>query len=206
MAAQERGAFNAEIVPVDVPGRKGATRVATDESVRPDTSLEALAKLRPAFQADGSVTAGNAPGITDGGAAVVVASMARAQELGATPIARITGYAQAAVKPLELFTAPAFAVRKLLEQTNTRIEDYDLFEINEAFAAQILANGRDLNIDWDRVNVNGGAIALGHPIGASGARVLTTLLYALRQRNLKRGIASLCLGGGEAVALAIELI
>ncbi len=204
--AMARGAFKAEIVPVEIPGRKGTTVVELDESVRPDSSVEALAKLRPAFQPDGSVTAGNAPGITDGAAAVVVASMAKAQELGLKPLARITGYAQAGVKPLEIFTAPAFAVRQLLEQTNTSLDDYDLFEFNEAFAAQVLANGNDLGIDWDRVNVNGGAVALGHPIGASGARVLTTLLYALQARGGKRGLATLCLGGGEAVALAIELI
>ena len=205
-AAIERGAFKAEIVPVEIKGRKDTTIFEQDESVRPDSSLAALAKLRPAFTPDGTVTAGNAPGITDGASAVVVASMARAQELGVQPLARITGYAQAGVKPLEIFTAPSFAVRKLLEQTNTRIEDYDLFEFNEAFAAQVLANGNDLGVDWERVNVNGGAVALGHPIGASGTRVLTTLLYALRERGGKRGLATLCLGGGEAVALAIELL
>ena len=205
-AAIERGAFKAEIAPVEIKGRKGTTIFDQDESVRADSSLEALAKLRPAFTSDGSVTAGNAPGITDGAAAVVVASMARAQELGARPLARITGYAQAGVKPLEIFTAPSFAVRKLLEQTNTSLADYDLMEFNEAFAAQVLANGNDLGVDWDRVNVNGGAIALGHPIGASGARVLTTLLYGLQARGGKRGLATLCLGGGEAVALAIELL
>lgn len=204
--AMARGAFKNEIVPVEVPGRKGTTLVEADESVRPDSSLEALAKLKPAFKADGTVTAGNAPGITDGAAAVVVASMAKAQELGVKPLARITGYTQAGVKPLEIFTAPAFAVRKLLEQTNTSLDDYDLYEFNEAFAAQVLANGNDLRIDWDRLNVNGGAVALGHPIGASGARVLTTLVYALQERGGKRGLATLCLGGGEAVALALELL
>ena len=206
-AAIEAGAFKDEIVPVEVPGRKGSTTtIEQDEPVRADSSIAALGKLRPAFKESGSVTAGNAPGITDGAAAVVVASLQRAEELGVKPLARITGYAQAAVKPLALFTAPSLAMRKLLETTNTSLDDYDLFEINEAFAAQILANGRDLNIDWDRVNVHGGAIALGHPIGASGARVLTTLIYALRKHGGKRGIASLCLGGGEAVALAIELM
>ncbi len=205
-AAIARGSFKNEIVPVELKSRKGTTIFDTDEPVRADSTVEALAKLKPAFKADGSVTAGNAPGITDGASALVVASMAKAQQLGAKPLARITGYAQAGVKPLEIFTAPSFAVRRLLEVTNTSLADYDLFEFNEAFAAQALANGNDLNIDWDRVNVNGGAVALGHPIGASGARVLTTLVYALQERGGKRGLATLCLGGGEAVALAIELI
>ncbi|GAA5531120.1 acetyl-CoA C-acetyltransferase [Herpetosiphon gulosus] len=205
-AAIARGAFKNEIVPVELKSRKGATIFDTDEPVRADSTVEALAKLKPAFKADGSVTAGNAPGITDGASALVVASMAKAQQLGAKPLARITGYAQAGVKPLEIFTAPAFAVRRLLEVTNTSLADYDLYEFNEAFAAQALANGHDLKIDWDRLNVNGGAVALGHPIGASGARVLTTLVYALQERGGKRGLATLCLGGGEAVALAIELI
>ena len=205
-AAIERGSFKAEIVPVELKSRKGTTLFEVDEPVRADSTLEALAKLKPAFKSDGTVTAGNAPGITDGAAALVVASMAKAQELGAKPLARVTGYAQAGVKPLEIFTAPTFAVRRLLETTNTSLDDYDLFEINEAFAAQILANGNELNVHWDKVNVNGGAVALGHPIGASGARVLTTLIYALRERGGKRGIASLCLGGGEAVALSIELM
>lgn len=205
-AAIARGAFKNEIVPVELKSRKGTTIFDTDEPVRADSTVEALAKLKPAFKADGTVTAGNAPGITDGASALVVASMAKAQQLGAKPLARITGYAQAGVKPLEIFTAPAFAVRRLLEVTNTSLADYDLYEFNEAFAAQALANGHDLKIDWDRLNVNGGAVALGHPIGASGARVLTTLVYALQERGGKRGLATLCLGGGEAVALAIELI
>ncbi|MBM7843814.1 MULTISPECIES: thiolase family protein [Herpetosiphon] len=205
-AAIARGSFKNEIVPVELKSRKGTTIFDTDEPVRADSTVEALAKLKPAFKADGSVTAGNAPGITDGASALVVASMAKAQQLGAKPLARILGYAQAGVKPLEIFTAPAFAVRRLLEVTNTSLADYDLYEFNEAFAAQAVANGQDLNIDWDRLNVNGGAVALGHPIGASGARVLTTLVYALQERGGKRGLATLCLGGGEAVALAIELI
>ena len=158
------------------------------------------------FAQDGSVTAGNAPGITDGAAALVVTSGRQATALGLRPLARVLGAAQAAVAPLELFTAPAFAVRKLLDRTSTTMDDYDLFEINEAFAAQVVANGRELGIDWDRLNVNGGAIALGHPIGASGARVLVTLIHALRQHDGRRGLASLCLGGGEAVALAIEML
>ena len=154
------------------------------------------------------MTAGNSPGITDGAAAVVVMSRARAEALGLKPLARITGYGQAAVDPQWLFIAPAHALRRLMERTGTQLADYDLIELNEAFAAQVLADGRDLEgegWDWDKVNVNGGAIALGHPIGCSGTRVLVTLLYALKNRGLKRGLASLCLGGGEAVAMAVEL-
>ena len=207
--AIDSGRFQAEIVPVEVPQRKGPPLVIdTDESPRRDTSLEVLAKLRPAFKKEGIVTAGNSPGITDGAAAVVVMSRARAEALGIKPLARITGYDQAAVEPKWLFIAPAHALRRLLTRTQTRLADYDLIELNEAFAAQVLADGRDLadeGWDWDKVNVNGGAIALGHPIGCSGARVLVTLLYALKDRGLKRGLASLCLGGGEAVAMAVEL-
>ena len=207
IAAQDAGVFADEIVPVEVAaGRGKTTTISTDEPPRRDTDAKVLAGLRPAFASDGSVTAGNAPGITDGAAALVVTSGAAARELGLAPIARILGAAQAAVKPLELFTAPVFAVRRLMERTNTTLDSYDLFEINEAFAAQVVANGRELGIDWDRLNVHGGAIALGHPIGASGARVLVTLLNALQRRGGQRGLASLCLGGGEAVALAVELL
>jgi acetyl-CoA C-acetyltransferase len=207
IAAQDAGRFADEIVPVEVPaGRGTTTTISADEPPRRDTDARALAGLRPVFAADGTVTAGNAPGITDGAAALVVTSAGKARALGVRPIARIAGVAQAAVKPLELFTAPVFAIRRLLEQTGTTLDDYDLFEINEAFAAQVVANGRELGLDWDRLNVNGGAIALGHPIGASGARVLVTLLHALRQRGGQRGLAALCLGGGEAVAMAIELV
>ena len=209
LAAIEAGRFRDEIVPVEVPRRKGAPlRFDTDESPRRDTSPEALARLRPAFQKDGIVTAGNSPGITDGAAAVVVMSRRKADELGVHPLARISGYAQAAVDPQWLFIAPAHAMRRLLQRTGTALAGYDLVELNEAFAAQVLADGRELEKDgwdWDKVNVNGGAIALGHPIGCSGTRILVTLLYALRQRGLKRGIASLCLGGGEAVTLAVEM-
>jgi acetyl-CoA C-acetyltransferase len=206
IAAIDAGRFKDEIVPVEVPQRKGAPILFdTDEVPRRDTSLEKLARLRPAFDADGIVTAGNAPGITDGAAATVVMSRAKAEALGAQPLARVVAYDQAAVEPLEVFTAPVFAVRKLLEKTGTAVDDYDLVEINEAFAAQTLANGRDLELNWEKVNVHGGAIALGHPIGCSGARVLVTLIYALRQRGLKYGLATLCLGGGEAVAMSIEL-
>ena len=204
--AIDAGHFEEEIVPVEVPQRRGDPILFdTDEVPRRDTNLEKLSRLRPAFDPNGIVTAGNAPGITDGAAATVVMSRAKAEELGIRPLARVVAYDQAAVEPLKVFTAPIFAVRKLLAKTGTAVDDYDLVEMNEAFAAQCLADGRELGLDWDRVNVNGGAIALGHPIGCSGTRVLVTLIYALRQRGLKRGLATLCLGGGEAVAMAIEL-
>jgi acetyl-CoA C-acetyltransferase len=207
VATQDSGAFADEIVPVEIPaGRGKAATIGADEPPRRDTDARSLAGLRPVFAKDGTVTPGNAPGITDGAAALVITSAKAADELGLAPLARIIGAAQAAVKPLEIFTAPVFAVRKLMEHTGTTLDSYDLFEINEAFAAQVVANSRELGIDWDRLNVNGGAIALGHPIGASGARVLVTLIYALRARGGQRGLASLCLGGGEAVALAIEII
>jgi len=212
IAAIDAGRFKAEIVPVEVPQRRGdAVIFDTDETPRRDTSLEKLARLRPAFQKDGIVTAGNSPGITDGAAALVVMSRRKADELGLDLrlLARITGYAQAAVEPGWVFIAPVHAVRRLLERTGTTLADYDLIEINEAFAAQTLADGRELEKDgwdWDKVNVNGGAIALGHPIGCSGARVLVTLLYALKDRGLKTGLATLCLGGGEAVAMSVEML
>jgi acetyl-CoA C-acetyltransferase len=206
VAAQESGAFDDEIVPVTVRGKKGETVVSVDENPRADTSAEALARLKPAFQPDGgTVTAGNAPGITDGAAAVVIGSEEALPD-GAQPMARIIGYAQADVAPEWLFEAPIHGVRRLIEKVGGSLDDYDLIEINEAFAAQVLADGNELGFDWDRVNVNGGAIALGHPIGASGARVLTTLLYALRARGGRRGLATLCLGGGGAVAMAVELV
>ena len=206
-AAQEAGKFKAEIVPVAIPQRRGDPIIfGQDEAIRPDTTLERLARLRPAFQKGGMVTAGNAPGITDGAAATVVMALERAEALGITPIAAITGYTQAGVRPLEVFTAPIYAVRKLMKQTGATIHNYDLIEANEAFAAQCLADGRALEWDWERVNVHGGAIALGHPIGCSGTRVLVTLLHALRDRNLKTGLATLCLGGGEAVAMSVELM
>jgi len=207
--AIDAGRFKDEIVPVEVPGRKGETTLfAVDETPRRDTSLDALAKLKPAFVNDGKVTAGNAPGLNDGAAAVVIASREKAETLGSKPLARVIGYAQAAVEPKYLFIAPAYAIPKLLDKVGWSLADVDLIELNEAFAAQVLADGyalADMGWDWNKVNVNGGAIALGHPIGASGARILTTLIYALKQRGLKRGIASLCLGGAEAVAMAIEL-
>jgi len=205
LAAIEAGRFAEEIVPVEVPGKKGPVTVDTDENPRADTSAEALARLKPAFQPDGgTVTAGNAPGITDGAAAVVLASGEALD--GAEPMARILGYAQADVAPEWLFEAPIHGVRRLLEKLGLGLDAFDLIEINEAFAAQVLADGNELGFDWDRVNVNGGAIALGHPIGASGARVLTTLLHELRRRGGGRGLATLCLGGGGAVAMAVETV
>jgi len=209
IAAIDSGKFKAEIVPVEVKGRKGKVTIFdTDETPRRNTSLEVLAKLRPAFVKDGRVTAGNAPGLNDGASAVVVSSRAKAEEMGVQPLARIVGYGQAAVEPKYLFYAPAKAIPLLLEKIGWTLADVDLIELNEAFAAQVLADGyalADAGWDWDKVNVNGGAIALGHPIGASGARVLTTLIYALKDRGLKRGLAALCLGGSEAVAMAIEI-
>jgi len=210
IAAMDSGKFAEEITPLEIPGRKGKVNIITeDETPRRDTSIELLTGLRPAFTPDGRVTAGNSPGLNDGAAAVVYASRAKADAMGIQPMARVVGYAQAAVHPKELFIAPARAMPLLLEKTGWSLDDADLIELNEAFAAQVLADGKamkDLGWDWQKVNVNGGAIALGHPIGASGARVLTTLLYALKDHGLKRGIASLCLGGGEAVAMAVELL
>ncbi len=209
IAAIDAGRFKDEIVPVSIPQRRGDPIIFdTDECPRRDTSLDKLAQLRPVFQKEGVVTAGNASPISDGAAAVVVMSQAMADELRIEPLARITGYAYGGVPPLEIFTAPVTAIRNLTEKTGTTLADYDLVEINEAFAAQCLGDGAllaDEGWDWDKVNVNGGAVALGHPIGCSGTRVLVTLLYALRQRGLKTGLASLCLGGGEAVAMSVEL-
>jgi acetyl-CoA C-acetyltransferase len=207
VAAAQSGAFRDEIVPVEVPGTaRGSTAVIDrDEGPRADTSLEALAALRPAFRPDGCVTAGNAPGLSDGAAALVIASRRATDRLGKKPLARIVGYAQAALEPGMLFAAPPLAVRRLLERVGWELGDVDLIELNEAFSAQVLANHRELGWDWSRFNVNGGAVALGHPIGASGARVLVGLIYALRARGGGRGIASLCLGGGGAVAMAVEV-
>lgn len=209
VAAIEAGRFKAEIVPVEIKGRKGEVQVVdTDEGPRRDTTVESLAKLKPVFKADGRVTAGNASSMNDGAAAAVISSRAYAEAHGHAPLARIVGYAQAAVEPKYLFSAPALAMPKLLQRIGWTFADVDLVELNEAFAAQVLANGyalADQGWDWNKVNVNGGGISLGHPLGASGARVLTTLVYALKDHGLKRGIASLCLGGGEAVAMAVEL-
>jgi acetyl-CoA C-acetyltransferase len=209
VAAQESGKFKDEIIPVEIAGRRGEVSVVDkDEGPRKDTSLDALSKLKPAFKPDGKVTPGNSSPMNDGGAAVVISSRAYAEKNNIPPMAKIVGYAQAAVEPKYLFAAPAHAIPKLLNKIGWALKDVDLIELNEAFAAQVLADGyalADQGWDWNKVNVNGGAIALGHPLGASGARVLTTLIYALKDRGLKRGIASLCLGGGEAVAMAIEL-
>ncbi len=204
VAAIEAGAFKAEIVAVEIPGKKGPTLVDTDESPRKDTNLEALAKLKPVFQKDGSVTAGNAPGLNDGASALVVTSLAFAKAHGLTPLAKVTAYATGGGEPKELFFAPILAVQNLMNKAGTTIKDYGLIEANEAFAVQALADGRALGWDWSRVNVRGGAVALGHPIGASGARVLTTLLHAMKDRGVGTGLATLCLGGGNAVALSVE--
>ncbi len=217
IAAIDAGRFADETAPVIIRDAKGReTVVSTDETPRPDTTPEALARLRPAFDmpdpetddatAIGSVTAGNAPGITDGAAATVVASERAVERYGFKPLARIVGYAQAEVEPKWLFLAPVTGVRQLLDRVELPIEAFDLIEINEAFAAQVLADGRELGFDWDRVNVNGGAIALGHPIGASGARIVATLLHELRRREGRYGLATLCLGGGGSVAMAFERV
>ncbi len=209
LAAIDSGKFAAEVVPVTIVDRKGERRVfAQDESPRRDTSLAVLERLPPAFHADGRVTAGNAPGLNDAAAALVVASSNYAQRIGAQPLAHIVGHSQVAVEPRYLFDAPARVIPRVLDRVGWTLADVDLIEVNEAFAAQMLANGRALAAagwDWDKVNVHGGAIALGHPLGATGARILTTLLYALKDRHLARGIACLCLGGGEAVAVAVEV-
>ncbi len=205
VAAMDAGRFDAEMVPVQVPGKGGGTTVSADEAPRRDTSPESLAKLKPAFRKDGgTVTAGNAPGLNDGASALVVTSLAFAKAHGLEPLARITGYATGGGSPQDIFFAPIVAVRNLMAKTGASIGDYDLIEANEAFAVQSLADGRELGWDWERVNVNGGAIALGHPIGASGARVLTTLLYAMQDRGATTGLATLCLGGGNAVALSVS--
>lgn len=205
VAAQEAGKFQAEIVRVEIPQKKGDPVVVdTDEGPRKDTTVEKLAALKPAFKKDGTVTAGNAPSVNDGASALVVMSEARAKKLGIKPWARIAGYAVGGTAPEWLFYAPVVAVRQLMKQMGVSIDHWDLIEANEAFSAQALVDGRELEWDWSRVNVNGGAVALGHPIGASGARVLTTLLHAMKDRKAKTGLATLCLGGGNAVALAVE--
>ena len=211
-AAQRTGVFADEIVPVKLPGPKGSTPVelTRDESVReeavdhPSAALEALAKLRAAFKAEGTVTAGNAPGVNDAAAAVVVMTAARAQSLGATPLATIRAQATSGVAPKWVMLAPVTGVRRVLARAGWSIADVDLFELNEAFSVQSMAVQRELGVDPARANVNGGAVAIGHPIGASGARILVTLLYELKRRNAHRGVAALCLGGGNSVAVAIE--
>ena len=206
VAATKSCFFESQILPIEIPQKKGAPLVINkDESPREDTSIEALAKLRPAFKKDGTVTAGNAPGVNDGAAALVVTSERNASKLGKQPMARIVAQAVSGVEPKWVMMAPVEAVEKLLKKTGwDRDKDVDLIELNEAFAVQAMAVIRELKLDPAKVNVNGGAVALGHPIGASGARILVTLLYELHRRNLKRGIAALCLGGGNAVALAVE--
>jgi acetyl-CoA C-acetyltransferase len=202
--AWERGAFADEIVPVEVKSRKGPVTVDKDEHFRPDTTTEVLGRLRPAFAPDGSVTAGNASGINDGAAAVVVMSRRKAEELGVKPMASIRSYASAGVPARIMGVGPVPATQKALARSGLGIGDIDLIEANEAFAAQSLAVGRELGWDWERVNVNGGAIALGHPIGASGARILVTLLYEMKRREAKRGLATLCIGGGQGIAMVVE--
>ncbi|HVB26208.1 MAG TPA: acetyl-CoA C-acetyltransferase [Ktedonobacteraceae bacterium] len=204
-AATAEGRFREEIIPIEVPQKKGVLVVDTDEPIRADATLEALAKLKPAFQAGGTVTAGNAPGLSDGASATIVVDQDFARANGLTIMARITGYASAAITPRYVFAAPTRAVNRLLARTGLKISNFDLIEVNEAFAAQTLANGQELDWDWSRVNVNGGAIALGHPIGSSGSRVLITLIHELRRRGGGRGLATLCLGGGGAVAMSVEV-
>jgi acetyl-CoA C-acetyltransferase len=211
IAAIAAGKFKSEITPVQIAGRKGPTTIDADESPRADTTAETLAKLRPAFPGKDrneelSVTAGNASSLNDGAAALVVTSEEFAKANGLTILARVDGYATGATEPQDLFFAPIQAVNNLMKKSGTSIGDYDLIEANEAFASQAIADGNGLGWNWDNVNVNGGAIALGHPIGASGARVLTTLLYALADRGKQRGLATLCLGGGDAVALSVSRV
>src|SRR5947209_660696 len=205
VAAMQACHFKAETVAVEIPGKKGPTVIDKDEGPRADTTLDVLAALKPAFEKDGTVTPGNAPGLNDGASALVVTSLAFAKAHGVTPIAKITGYATGGGEPKDLFFAPIVAVQNLMKKTGAKISDYDLIEANEAFAVQALADGKALGWDWSCVNVHGGAIALGHPIGASGARVLTTLLYALKQYSKKTGLGTLCLGGCNAGARSGEM-
>jgi acetyl-CoA C-acetyltransferase len=204
--AAAAGRFRNEIVPVEIPQKKGApVAMDQDETIRPDSTVQTLGQLKPAFITDGTVTAGNAPGVNDSAAAVVVIAEDRMASLGAAPMARIVGQATSGLAPKLLLMTPVESIRKLLKKVGWKIDDVDLFEINEAFAAQMVAILNELRLDPARVNVNGGAIALGHPIGASGARILTTLLHEMKRRGAKRGVASLCLGGGNGVALAVEM-
>ena len=204
-AAIKAGKFKDEIVPVEIPQKKGAPVVFdTDEPVRADSSIEALAKLKPAFKTDGTVTAGNAPGMNDGASAVLVTSAERAKTLGVEPLGRIVAQATSGTEPKLVMMAPVEAIKKLLKKTGWSMNEVDLIELNEAFAVQAVAITRELNLDPEKINVNGGAVALGHAIGQSGSRILTTMLYELKRRNAHRGIAALCLGGGNAVAMAVE--
>ena len=206
LAAMQSGAFRAEIVPIAVPGRKGDVILAEDEGPRADTSLESLAKLRPAFKKDGTVTAGNAPSVNDGASAALITTEAYAKAHGLPVQARILGTATAGLAPEWVLMAPVEAIRKLLAKVGWSTQDVELWEINEAFAVQLVATLHELQLPADRVNVHGGAVALGHPIGASGARVLTTLLHALERQGKQRGVAALCLGGGNAIAMAVERV
>lgn len=207
VAAQEAGKFNNEIFPVELPQKKGDPVIFNkDECPRANISLDGLAKLRPAFEKDGTVTAGNAPGLNDGSSATVVVSEQFMKENNLKPLARVIDYATAGIEPDMIFFAPILAVRKLCNKMGVDVHHFDLIEANEAFSVQALADGKELGWDWNKVNVHGGAVALGHPIGASGTRVLTTLIYALKDRGLKKGLATLCLGGGHAVALSIEIV
>jgi acetyl-CoA C-acetyltransferase len=206
-AAIESGAFKNEIAPVEIKGRKGDVTVFdTDETVRADTTVEGLSKLRAAFKKDGTVTPGNAPSVNDGASAVLVCAEDKAAALGLKPLARITGYATGGVEPKWVMMAPVEAVKNLEKKTGVNISAYDLVEFNEAFSVAAVALTRELKLDPNKVNVNGGAVALGHAIGSSGTRILTTLIHALKARNLKTGLAGLCLGGGNAVAVSIELV
>jgi acetyl-CoA C-acetyltransferase len=205
LAAINAGRFKAEIVPVEIPQKKDASLVFDrDETVREDTSIEALGKLKPAFKTDGSVTAGNAPGVNDGASAVVVTSLDRARALGVEPMARIVAQATSGIEPELVMMAPVEAIKKVLKKAGWSLNDVELIELNEAFAVQAVAITRELNLDPQRLNVNGGAVALGHAIGQSGSRLLTTMLYEMKRRDAHRGLAALCLGGGNAVALAVE--
>lgn len=206
LKAQEEGKFDEEIFPIEIPQRKSDPVIFKKDEGPRNTPLEKFTKLRPAFVKDGTVTAGNAPGLNDGSAAVVVCSKEYIDKHGLKPIAKITAYDSASLDPKDLFFTPIYAVRKIMKKLNVDINYFDLFEANEAFSAQALADGKELGWDWDRVNVHGGAVALGHPIGASGARVLVTLMNALKDRGKKTGLATLCLGGGSAVALSIEMV
>lgn len=203
--ALETDRFSDEIVPIDVPARNGLVRVGIDEHPQPGTSLESLGRLRPAFRSGGTVTAGNASGLNDGAAALIVVSEHRARMEGLTPLARVAGYAAAGVEPMDMGIAPAFAARRALERAGWRATDLDLMEINEAFAAQAIAVDREMGWDTDIVNVNGGAIALGHPLAASGTRILVTLIHEMRKRGSRKGLAALCIGGGQGIATCIEM-
>jgi acetyl-CoA C-acetyltransferase len=202
--AWKQGRFDAEVVPVEVPGKKGSTTVTRDESVREDASLEALAALKPAFRKNGTVTAGNAPGVNDAAAAVVVMSADKARELGCKPMVTIRAQATSGVAPRWVMLAPVIGIKRVLQRAGWSMDEVDLFELNEAFSVQALGVTKELGLGMERVNVNGGAVAIGHPIGASGARVLVTLLHEMQRRDVRKGVAALCLGGGNSVALAVE--